>query len=235
MKKKYLLLEFAIVFIFLLLPPVFVTRAEIPPSLRKGAFSFAFLPQLLIAVLLNLQWRKKTALTKRKSFEKHIAILKWGTITFGCLMLIFALILALQMIFGTSPASADFSSSLSSSLVFEPRLLFFLSLVLNFLAGAFFEEVLYREFFPKTLYTLLDGLASDKMKLAVRIFVEASAVVIFAMAHRYMGIFAVANAALCAVALRNCYVKTDSAYTGTVVHFLYNMISLFFVLRPVMG
>ncbi|MBP5438495.1 MAG: CPBP family intramembrane metalloprotease [Treponema sp.] len=103
------------------------------------------------------------------------------------------------------------------------------------MAGAFFEEVLYREFFPKTLYTLLDGLSSDKMKLAVRIFVEASAVVIFAMAHRYMGIFAVANAALCAVALRNCYVKTDSAYTGTAVHFLYNMISLFFVLRPVMG
>ena len=142
MKKKYLLLEFAIVFIFLLLPPIFVSKAEIPPSLRKGAFSFAFLPQLFIAILLNFQWRKKAALTKKKSFEKHISILKWGTIPFGCLMLIFALILALQMIFGTSSASADFSSSLSSSFVFEPRLLFFLSLAVNFLAGAFFEEVL---------------------------------------------------------------------------------------------
>lgn len=235
MKKKYLLLEFAIVFIFLLLPPIFVSKAEIPPSLRKGAFSFAFLPQLFIAILLNFQWRKKAALTKKKSFEKHISILKWGTITFGYLMLIFALILALQMIFGTTSASADFSSSLSSSCVFEPRLLFFLSLAVNFLAGAFFEEVLYREFFPKTLCALLDGVSSEKMKLAVSIFVEASAVLIFAAAHRYMGIFAVANAALCAIALRNCYVKTGGVYTGTVVHFLYNMISLFFVLRPVIG
>ncbi|MBP5696198.1 MAG: CPBP family intramembrane metalloprotease [Treponema sp.] len=235
MKKKYLLLEFAIVFIFLLLPPIFVSKAEIPPSLSKGAFSFAFLPQLFIAILLNFQWRKKAALTKKKSFEKHISILKWGTITFGFLMLIFALILALQMIFEKTSSADDFSSNLSSALVFEPRFLFFLSIVLNFLAGAFFEEVLYREFFPKTLYALLDGISSDKMKVAVRIFVEASAVLIFAAAHRYMGIFAVANAALCAIALRNCYVKTEAAYTGAVVHFFYNMINLFFLLRPAMG
>ena len=129
--------------------------------------------------------------------------------------------------------SADFFSNLSSDLVFEPRFLFFLSLAVNFLAGAFYEEVLYREFVPKTLYALLEGFSSDRGRIAIGIIVESFAVLVFAAAHRYMGFFAVLNALLCAIALRNCYVKTGGAYTGTIVHFLYNMMNLFFVLRQV--
>ncbi|MCR5317489.1 MAG: CPBP family intramembrane metalloprotease [Treponema sp.] len=235
MKKKYLLLEFAIVFTFLLLPPLFASSAGIPPSLGKGTFTFAFLPQLLIALALDIQHRKMFPRSQKKSFEKFIAVLKWGTITFGLLMLTYALVLALQMLFGRDSASVDFYSRLSHTLAFEPRLLFFLSVALNFFAGAFYEEVVYREFLPENLYALLDGLLPGGLERAVKFFVEVSAVLLFALAHRYMGIFAVANAALCAIALRNCYVKTDAAYTGTVVHFLYNMISLFFVLRPAIG
>ncbi|UKI54528.1 MAG: CPBP family intramembrane metalloprotease [Treponema succinifaciens] len=65
-------------------------------------------------------------------------------------------------------------------------------------AGAFFEEAVYRQFVPETLNSLF-----KKWKIPVEIF----SVVIFALAHRYLGWISVFNAAFCGAVLRLCRIK----------------------------
>src|SRR5574344_888426 len=64
--------------------------------------------------------------------------------------------------------------------------------ILNFIAGtfcaAFYEEVLYRQYLPETM----KALTGKKFPLLC----EAAVLILFAAGHRYLGFFAVVNAAI---------------------------------------
>ncbi|MBQ9239620.1 MAG: CPBP family intramembrane metalloprotease [Treponema sp.] len=91
--------------------------------------------------------------------------------------------------------------------------------VLSYLCGALYEETLYRWYVPETLIRLLPtGVRTNGMHAAV----EATAVVLFAAAHRYIGAAAVVHATCAGCALRWCFLKTHTIVPGIVIHAVYN-------------
>ena len=134
--------------------------------------------------------------------------LKWGALTLGFLMLIFAAVHAFCFAFKISSAQTEIllkNPENFSSWIF---------LIFTLAAGAFFEEAVYRQFVPETLNLLL-----KKWKIPVEIF----SVVIFALAHRYLGWISVFNAAFCGAVLRLCRIKTASIAPSFSAHFIYNL------------
>lgn len=216
MKRHYLWAEFAIVFIFLILPPLFVNRGA------TAGNAFVFTPlifvQFAIAMFLDIENRliKKErdaiAQSRKSRFADLIQKLSWSAITFGSLLLIFA---AFQLLSFLVPSIQNSNGVQSMSL---PRNIGEWLLCVCMLAvGSYYEEMLYRLFMPEMLLHLMPD------KKGMRVCIEIVCVVLFGMAHRYLGWAGVANAVLCGASLRLCYVKTGSIYTGTAVHFSYNL------------
>ena len=55
-------------------------------------------------------------------------------------------------------------------------------------------------------------------------------IILFALAHKYLGIYAMINAFFACIVLRICYIKTQNIITNTIAHFLYNITSLIILL-----
>ena len=95
--------------------------------------------------------------------------------------------------------------------------------IINFLAAAFFEEIIYRFYLADALFSLISRKSAAKFWI---VFCEVFACLFFAAAHLYLGVFSVINAALAHIALRFCYKKCGSIWCGVCAHFIYNVISL---------
>ncbi|MCM1321163.1 MAG: CPBP family intramembrane metalloprotease [Bacteroides sp.] len=99
----------------------------------------------------------------------------------------------------------------------------------NFAAGtavyACCEEFIFRIYFPQRFRTIRD-LLKCRSKIAA-IAAEIIPAALFALAHRYLGFFAVANAAFAAGILRLLYLKTDSIPSICAVHAAYNFVQFF--------
>ena len=98
--------------------------------------------------------------------------------------------------------------------------------ILNFAFAAFYEEVVYRFYFTDTLISLLNKISPLFENKITVIICEILGCVVFALAHSYLGIFAVINAAIAHFILRYTYKKSNSIIPGVAAHFLYNMISV---------
>lgn len=207
MKKRYILAEFLIVFVFLLIPPIFADKG----TYLSEEFSFSVLAEFFIAAILQFQFKIENKCKKKSANEKFIWLvnsLKWSALTLGFLMLIFAAVHAFSFAFKVSSAQTEILLKNPENVLSWTFLIFTLA------AGAFFEEVLYRQFVPETLNSLL-----EKWKIPVEIF----SVVIFALAHRYLGWISVCNAAFCGAVLRLCRIKTASIAPSFAAHFIYNL------------
>ena len=207
MKKRYILAEFLVIFVFLLIPPIFAVKG----AYLSGEFSFSVLAEFFIATILQFQFKIENKYKKQSANEKFIFLvnsLKWSALTLGFLMMIFAAVHVFSFAFKISSAQTGVllkSPESFSSWIF---LLFTLA------TGAFFEEVVYRQFVPESLISIL-----GKWKIPVEIF----SVVIFALAHRYLGWISVCNAVFCGLVLRLCRIKTDSILPSFAAHFIYNL------------
>ena len=131
-------------------------------------------------------------------------------------MIIQAMMQALSMAFPGKHEEMGFSSN------YTP--LNYVFLLVNLFVGAFYEEVIYREFLPETLLSF-----TGERKIP-GIIAECSCIIIFALSHRYLGLMAVINALLGGIALRICRRKSLSIWAGTAAHFLYNAILLIFAI-----
>jgi membrane protease YdiL (CAAX protease family) len=213
MKKQYLWGEFAVVFLFLVLPPLFTKSSGSPVNYT---FSLLLPAQAAIAFLLDFQEHLSSKETGRNQtmerFSKKIQVLTWGAITFGGLMIVFALFQGLAFFF---PKIA--SDSLLVDTVSPKKISEWIYCIIALAVGAYYEEVIYRQFLPKN-GLMLWGTSKWKRSL-----IECISLLLFAFAHRYLGWAAVCNALCCGALLRLCYIKTNSVYTGSIVHFLYNI------------
>lgn len=210
MKKRHLLIEFLLIFFFIVLPPVFASKGmPLPGSSLASAAA-----ECVIAFFLQLQHIRAHAFpkrTKKEQFSAAVRGLCWGAVCLGTLMIIFAAVQALSLAAGAGHAAqspVQFDSAGISA---------WICMAASLAAGAFFEEVLYRQYLPETVKEL----AGSGRKAAVW-GAELISAAAFALAHRYLGWIAVFNAALCGASLRICREKTGSVYAGAAAHFVYN-------------
>ena len=100
--------------------------------------------------------------------------------------------------------------------------------ILIFIFSAFYEEILYRMYLPAVLSKFLNLNFSTRVSASTG---EILSIVVFAFSHRYLGYYAVLNAAAAALFLRICYKKSGSIFPGTAAHFLYNIMMLSFAVH----
>ncbi|MGN0728280.1 CPBP family intramembrane glutamic endopeptidase [Treponema sp.] len=207
MKKRYILAEFLIVLAFLVVPPLF---AEEGASLGNG-ISLSVISELVAASLLQIQhlsMKRSCKPTPKEHFCFVVRSLKWGALTLGHMMLVFSAVQLISFAMRLSPSH-------SGVVLFHPeKISSWIFVAVTLAAGAFFEEVLYRQYLPETLATLL-----GERKIPAEIL----SVLLFALAHRYLGWISVLNAVLCGAFLRLCRVKTGAVVSSAAAHFLYNL------------
>ena len=95
--------------------------------------------------------------------------------------------------------------------------------ILKFCLAAFYEEVMYRLYLPEQLKRFLKNTQNKITQIYIP---EIITIILFALGHKYLGIFAVINACIACVILRICYLKTKNIFAGTIAHFMYNFTSL---------
>ena len=218
MKKRYILIEFLLVLAFLAVPPVFVSHGT--GLSQAGTFNSSVLYQLLISVILFFQFLKLKPAEKSKA--KIFRFLFHGTITLGILMIIFALMQSIELLFSNEEMkSQNFMPDVDG-----PLSILFLTLAV--VCGAFYEEVLYRQFLPEFMALI----AGEKINRKLVFYgTEFLALLLFAFAHRYQGWISVVNSFLCGTVLRLCYKKTSSVLPGAAAHAVYNLsLSVFYIL-----
>lgn len=222
MKNKYIIIEFIAILVFLIIPPLLVNPGTAATIANNGKISpFLFL-RLIIAIFLYYQQiyiikkSKKQQNGPKESFRKLILFLSWSALCFGILMIIQAGMQALSMVLPVEYKENALNLNLDG--------IDWMIMLFNLLAGAFYEEVIYREFLPETL------LSFSKDRKAAIIMIECACVLVFALSHRYLGILAVINALLGGIILRVCRRKSHGIWAGTLAHFLYNAILLIFTL-----
>jgi membrane protease YdiL (CAAX protease family) len=96
---------------------------------------------------------------------------------------------------------------------------FFANNILGAFVFASFEEILYRVFLPARLRSFK---VPEWAAFAVSL-------VLFALAHRPLGIWGIANALLCGASLQYCYKKTGSVAAVCAVHGAYNLVGRAFI------
>lgn len=219
MKKKYLWIEFALLALFLAIPPITVSRI----GSQDAYFTLSALVfiQLVIAFFLDFEMHyiyKNNESFPALSFRSPLFVkLSWGAISYGALMLLFALF---QLIAYLKPALAadTVKAVLPSTLGAWTRCVFLLAV------GAFYEESFYRQFLPDTLRLLvLNPNKSARFNKVATVCIEFGIIALFGAAHRYLGLLGILNALLSGTVLRICKIKTRSIYTGMLIHFMYNI------------
>lgn len=217
MKTKHLFLEFSIIFLIFVLPPIiFVSEPDPLAITRLSVFS---LVELLLCALILFQshYLEKDLPQNEKSKKKNSRFIKtlyWWALALGCLMIVYAAIETCSVIF-------SLKGDIRNPLKIQGAKKWIITAA-NICISALYEETLYRKFIPDSLIAF-----SEKKKIS-SIPAEFISVTIFAFSHRYMGIPAVINAAICGTILRICCRKTDSIRAGTIAHAVYNFTLVLF-------
>ena len=201
----YEILIFSLIFLFLILPPLVTPAISEENLLFSWDFPFKQAGLCAFAVVLFLLSRE---LNPKKGFFFP-----------DLFSLTFMFFVALLIKFITKNSVKEFALALPSGG------LQWLFCILTFLFSAVYEEVIYRFYFADALYRILGYTRLGNKKWTL-IICEILALLAFAFAHLYLGIFAVINAALAHFVLTLLYKKTNFIWNCVLVHFLYNIISL---------
>ena len=219
MKNKFLILEWIVILIFLVIPPLLVNPGTSAAIANNGKISPYLLLRLIIAIFLYYQQIyviKKTPQEQNGKFKKTVLFLSWSAICFGLHMITQALFQAISLVLPLKYNETVFDFNLDSKSCIVA--------FLNLLTGAFYEEVLYREYLPETMLMFSRG------RKFLSNLSEGLCVVVFAMSHRYLGLLPVLNAFLGGMILRICRKKSLSIWTCTIAHFMYNAVLFVFAI-----
>lgn len=210
MKKTFFAIEFAIVALFLLLPPVIFSSDSQNVKITLTPFAFFSLAAGLFLYFFNKKpfYSSDSSDSTGKNINsiKKISVL---TVSFGLLILTSVVFFAIQ----------EFVIKQNSPKTLVPKNAFEWSMALTALAfGAVYEEALYRFFVPQFFLFYFEGKA--------KVFFEAVSVLLFALAHIYLGTAGFLNALICGIILRVTYKKTEDLGANCLIHFLYNSLLL---------
>ena len=211
MKKHTLLSDIAVfllIFFLFVLPPFFASAVNAARPLFSG-WTFPWYQMLLalMAFLLLFFYYEKSG--------KRTLIIFPVLFTFGMLFAVSLFCRFLSELTGLNDGELVVSK--------PAGLLQWIFCLINFLAAAFYEEVLYRFYLADGLLSLI---SRKKIFRFTWLFCEALALFCFAFAHLYLGWISVLNAALAHVFLRLCFKKFEKLWPCVAAHFIYNVISL---------
>lgn len=214
MKKHTLLSDIAVfllIFFILIVPPFFAAAISADNPLFQIK-SFPWYPLLLAvfsSVLLYFYYEK---------IEKKLPLIFFQILyTYG-LMFAFALFCQFLSITITG------SNALGSEAVVKPQgVVRWIIYLLSFIFSAFYEEVIYRFYFPDALLSLITRKKDFRFSKSL---CEILGLLVFAFGHQYLGWIAVLNAGFAHIFLRLCYKKTGKVWPGVIAHFIYNVVSL---------
>ncbi len=239
MKKQSFILHFLLffaVFLYCFLPPLFTNNKTAGDSFPDYSYLAFLLSLLWSAVCLSAVYNQKYGNSSFSStglkhfmvfasvkfqikFRKCIKHYKSGILT---LLLLFASALIIN--FFTKPANPI----IPQKTPFQWVIFFFLTC---FFASA--EEVLYRYYLPRTLKFFINGFYKDSEAKSKRVLIEIGeffAVLLFALAHRYLGITSIIHAFISGALLRWNIKKTDTLVSVCLIHSLYNCLVFGFYL-----
>ena len=225
---------FAASLCFFVIPPLFADAASVHVF---SAWRFPLKPllhALFAFVLVRFSFPPSAHSVKGDAFR--FVRTGWTLASFGALCVIASII---EIIVRLSGGKESPEPALPSSIAET----FFC--IANFACASFYEEALYRLYLPETLRSVLEDVrskqihetknenagqkknaANEHTSRTVFFISEISAVSLFALSHRYLGLPSVANAFFAGIVLRICCKKSRTLRTNTISHFAYNMLSL---------
>ncbi len=218
MKKAIILFEFFFILSFLILPPIFVAQQD-TASINKPFISII---PLAFSILLYCQKKADDSISKidKKNSNSITKITNIGqtSFCFGLLCITAAVFEFLGIIFKIDATPQELS--------IKGHFIKILILFINIVIPAFYEEILYRQYFPDILKKFSNNRSLQEHKKIQKItnyLSEAVPLLCFALGHRYLGILGVANAFVSGIFLRRCLIKTGSVWYSFTAHCLYNI------------
>lgn len=201
------LIVFFLVLFFFIIPPALFPSHPVETISFPGTNLVLF----LFSIFLFYFTQKKDLKKNKNRFFKLIVNS----------VLCFLSLFALGMIFNF----IAFHFSQKTNAIFLPETkkeVFYIAL--SFLFSAFYEEILYRLYIPEQIKSFVCKIKSN---FTVFVISEIPVLFLFALAHKYNGIFAVFNAGFAYIILRFFYKKTDNIFVNVASHFFYNLTMLF--------
>lgn len=217
MTKKLFFLQFFLIILIFVLPPIFA-RLDADAEIFLGKFNFFSLLNFSLAVFLFLQ-NKGEAEEPAKKIPLYLKI----GILYSLFFVTFGALLVSGVVFESIGALLGLKGGAKITM---PQLWYeYLFCLLNFLFQAFYEESLYRLYLPDALGKIIPGLKTIPDSAEKQRAAEIACVLLFALAHSYSGIPAVLNAAAAGIILRRTALKAKSIMPGFFAHLAYNLVS----------
>ena len=202
------LIIFLLILFFIIIPPFFVPGITENSNLFSWTFPWRQAGLCAFCIVLYFFSRKILCSGKKIFYISMLSL---------CLMLLTALIIKF---IGLRMVTVVKATVRLPQTAYEG-----ICCVLIFAFGAVYEEIIYRYYFIDTLKRILVFAKLKNQKLLF-IICEGLGLVVFAFAHKYLGIPAVINAVFAHAILRFLYKKTGLIWNGVIIHFVYNIISM---------
>ena len=227
MKKNVFLAVFLYVLLFLVIAPiVFQFFGE-----RREAV-VAYYP---FVVFLNggIAFLIYYFALKGRIFEKHVLREKKPFFVYSsCVLVCFGSLCLSSVIFESASYFFRIGGGIQK-VIFPSSFLGWINFFFGVIFAAFFEEVIYRFYLPRTFREILQKRLTGKKKASEKmfdnqrlsVFCEGLALLLFGLGHIYLGILGFLNALVCGAALRLCMIKTKSLWMTFGIHAVYNFLS----------
>lgn len=200
---------FSLIFLFCIVPSFFVFNPSEVTTFTVWQFPFQGLLLFCFAIFLYF------FINRKWDFSLN-AILPFS-FCLGLLFFFSLIFKAISFFFKNTSVAGNISVELPVTFVQ------WIFCILSFLFSAFYEEILYRFYFPDALIRILQYKWNNKI---IIIICEVLGLLVFSFGHIYLGWLSVLNATCAHIILRMTYKKSKTIWAGFFAHFIYNIISL---------
>jgi membrane protease YdiL (CAAX protease family) len=213
-------IEYILFFFIFVIKPLFTTNVStvLTPSWYSLFFYLIFCLWLVLSSSLDLN---SSVALKKNSFFIHSMVFP----SLQVLILLFINMLVWNFFTTCNISVFKKTTMITIDLVGGGHLAKF-CLILQLIGAAFFEELLFRQYFPCRAASFLKQFKYNKITKIV--FVEILPIFAFAIGHIYLGDFGFMNALIAGFILRILYKKTHSVLPVCIVHSTYNLVIIIF-------
>lgn len=228
MRKKYLYIaetcEYLLICIILVLPPITLAQQNtVNLNIDYTPYSVFFRTIVVIYLSFRIHDNAYTANLHQKPTISYTNIPKSVLISIQSIGLLFLLI-GISIVF-----NLVFDDPTTPIRVSPPHTIaLWLWFIFGTIAFACFEEILFRRYLPdqaRYFFHIANVRPTQHIEKVIIILIETLVIILFALAHRYMGFIAVCTALFSALALRLSVYKFSSIIPACIAHSLNNILA----------